>query len=196
MTYDAQRFCEEGFGLRAAGLDLANSEQWDGFGRRTDHLADPSWLAAFVERWGWSDFAAVEAPPFSQIAETRGLCRGLVEALATAGAPSAKDRSKLGGLLAAPGWRRLATGGGVELVPVTAGWSWILAEVAASMAGLLAEGARRRVKVCPNAGCRWAFYDETRGNTRRWCNDRACGNRDKVRRFRARRAAGEVTGDG
>ena len=44
-----------------------------------------------------------------------------------------------------------------------------------------------RLKICPNHGCRWVFYDETRGNTRRWCDDRSCGNRDKVRRLRERR---------
>jgi predicted RNA-binding Zn ribbon-like protein len=43
----------------------------------------------------------------------------------------------------------------------------------------------RRLKICPNRGCRWVFYDRTKGKTRVWCNDRTCGNRERVRRARA-----------
>jgi predicted RNA-binding Zn ribbon-like protein len=74
------------------------------------------------------------------------------------------------------------------LEPLRPGWRWALAEVAASAGAMLA-AAPGRIKVCANPGCRWAFHDRTRGNRRRWCNDLTCGNRDKVRRFRARARA-------
>src|SRR5439155_1687701 len=44
-------FYARGFGKAAPWVDLANSEEWDGFGKRTDHLSDPEWLAAFQKHW-------------------------------------------------------------------------------------------------------------------------------------------------
>jgi len=44
-------FYAHGFGKVAPWVDLANSEEWDGFGKRTDHLSDPEWLAAFLKHW-------------------------------------------------------------------------------------------------------------------------------------------------
>src|SRR2546430_10082688 len=44
-------FYAHGFGKAAPWVDLANSEEWDGFGKRTDHLSDPEWLAAFQKHW-------------------------------------------------------------------------------------------------------------------------------------------------
>jgi predicted RNA-binding Zn ribbon-like protein len=44
-----------------------------------------------------------------------------------------------------------------------------------------------RLKACADAGCRWAFYDASRNRGGAWCEMRICGNRNKDRRFRARR---------
>src|SRR6266581_1076713 len=44
-------FYAHGFGKAAPWVDLANSEEWDGFGKRTDQLNDPKWLAAFLKHW-------------------------------------------------------------------------------------------------------------------------------------------------
>jgi len=38
---------------------------------------------------------------------------------------------------------------------------------------------------CADASCGWLFLDTTRNRTRRWCVMKDCGNRAKVRRFRA-----------
>lgn len=35
-----------------------------------------------------------------------------------------------------------------------------------------------RLRACP--GCRWLFYDSSRGGRRKWCSMRNCGNRAKV----------------
>lgn len=37
---------------------------------------------------------------------------------------------------------------------------------------------------CADESCAWLFLDTTRSRTRRWCDMKACGNRNKVRRFR------------
>ncbi len=37
---------------------------------------------------------------------------------------------------------------------------------------------------CADETCGWVFLDTTRSHTRRWCDMKSCGNRNKVRRFR------------
>jgi predicted RNA-binding Zn ribbon-like protein len=55
----------------------------------------------------------------------------------------------------------------------------------------VADGTWPRLKACPD--CRWAFYDNTRNGSKRWClmaaagpGSRGCGNIAKVRRHRER----------
>ena len=190
MVYTEQAFLAAGFGLRFAFLDLVNSEQWDGFGHLADHLDDPDWVAAFLTRWGWRGDATT-ALPRSEFVYLRAVLRRVVEAIAGGREPAAADLAALNAGLAVPQRLRLRVEGGTyQLVcePLEPGWTWIGAQIALSAASFLAHDQWRRLKVCPNAGCRWAFYDETNGNRRRWCNDRTCGNREKVRRYRRRKA--------
>ena len=49
----------------------------------------------------------------------------------------------------------------------------------------LAEGEASRIRICDNPDCLWVYYDRTRNRSKRYCDDRACGNLMKVRRFRA-----------
>jgi predicted RNA-binding Zn ribbon-like protein len=48
-------------------------------------------------------------------------------------------------------------------------------------------GTWRRLKVCANPDCRWAFYDRSRNQQGNWCDMAVCGNRIKNRQLRARR---------
>lgn len=43
-----------------------------------------------------------------------------------------------------------------------------------------------RLKACQNAACHWAFYDQSRNRSHRWCSMTACGSREKARRYRER----------
>jgi predicted RNA-binding Zn ribbon-like protein len=52
---------------------------------------------------------------------------------------------------------------------------------------LVALGTERpRLRACGNRRCGWLFIDRSSNGRRRWCDPKACGNRMKVRRFRAR----------
>ena len=171
--------------MEFASLDLINSEQWDGFGQRTDHLEEPAWIEQFVAKWNLSSGLEM-----AQLVNLRTLLRHMLEDIAQRGKASAADMAALNAILKADTvYRELVRQNNnyqVNLVSLVSNKGSVVAEIAASFAQLLAEQNWRRVKVCHNDGCRWAFYDETRGNTRRWCSDLTCGNRDKVRRFRAR----------
>jgi predicted RNA-binding Zn ribbon-like protein len=80
------------------------------------------------------------------------------------------------------------------------GWAWDWGEndggapldgplwpVARSAAELLTSPKLGRVKVCAGEGCGWIFLDESRNGSRRWCDSRDCGNRERVRRHLARK---------
>jgi len=49
---------------------------------------------------------------------------------------------------------------------------------------LLTSDRLKHVGRCADEECAWLFLDTTRSRTRRWCDMRSCGNRNKVRRFR------------
>ncbi|GAA0950588.1 CGNR zinc finger domain-containing protein [Virgisporangium aurantiacum] len=88
---------------------------------------------------------------------------------------------------------RLSLAAGPRLVPGGT------RDVDRALAGLL-DAIRRcaeehtweRLKVCASDACRWAYYDTSRNQTRRWCSMAVCGNSVKMRRAyavrRARRA--------
>ncbi|MNI89783.1 CGNR zinc finger [compost metagenome] len=76
-------------------------------------------------------------------------------------------------------------------------WTQVMAEVAASLAKTLIDGEIGRIRVCDNPDCRWVFYDDTRNRTKKYCEDKTCGNLMKVRRFRARKKQEQdIVGDG
>jgi predicted RNA-binding Zn ribbon-like protein len=57
----------------------------------------------------------------------------------------------------------------------------------ARAAGRLVTSTRvGRVRTCAADDCGWLFLDDTRNHSRRWCDMKTCGNRAKLRRFRAR----------
>jgi predicted RNA-binding Zn ribbon-like protein len=62
--------------------------------------------------------------------------------------------------------------------------------VARAAAGLLTSAETARLHTCDGDGCGWLFLDRSRSGRRRWCSMEDCGNLDKVRRFRRRRARG------
>jgi predicted RNA-binding Zn ribbon-like protein len=63
--------------------------------------------------------------------------------------------------------------------------------VAQSAAQLLTSEKLGRVKICAGEGCGWVFLDESRNSSRRWCDSRDCGNRERVRRHLARKRASD-----
>src|SRR6266446_1899919 len=87
-------FQAQGFGTAAPWIDLANSEEWDGFGKRTEHLANPLWLAAFLKHWKLRPVPS-SAVPHGKLAELRGLLRRVAEKLAAGHSPGSAELSKL-----------------------------------------------------------------------------------------------------
>ena len=59
-------------------------------------------------------------------------------------------------------------------------------ELARAAANLVGSDSLARVRACAADDCRWWFIDDTRNHSRRWCEMKTCGNRAKLRRYRAR----------
>ena len=64
-----------------------------------------------------------------------------------------------------------------------------------SAGDLVTAGQPRRLKSCGAESCGWLFYDESRGERRRWCSMSDCGNRAKARRFYARVTSRRLSSD-
>jgi predicted RNA-binding Zn ribbon-like protein len=117
--------------------------------------------------------------------------RAITEALATGRAPTEPDIEALEAALAAPLGHLGLIGSDTPRPQLTFGTNASDAvlfpfRVALSLATFLESGDRRRLKLCANPGCGFAFVDTSTNATRRWCYMRYCGNRLKARAFRSR----------
>lgn len=88
------------------------------------------------------------------------------------------------------------TDGGYELVQhAMTDMQPALSALARDFALFAAQHEPERMRHCSNPSCTLVFYDRGKNNRRRWCSMNACGNRDKVANYRARRAAGAKGGN-
>src|SRR2546430_17110017 len=108
-----------GFGKAAPWVDLANSEEWDGFGKRTDHLSDPEWLAAFQKHWKLAPLSHGKSSRL-RLLKLRAVLRRAAQKLAAGHGLGAGEISKLNHVLNVPMRQRLSQppkGGGGERGP-------------------------------------------------------------------------------
>jgi predicted RNA-binding Zn ribbon-like protein len=76
-----------------------------------------------------------------------------------------------------------------ELRPRSDGVDGALGELLALVADARADGSWDRMKACAHDPCAWAFYDQSKNRSKRWCRMETCGNIEKARAHRARHAA-------
>ena len=184
-------FLAHGHGKTAAWMDLVNSQEWDSFARLTDHLNSPAWVPYFLRQWHFARPSREDAP-MAKLRALRAALRKSSEALSRGNSIPLAELRVLNEVLNLSGKRRLfqhQNGLQLQFVPATAGWKWILAEIARSFVETVAQGESARIKICRNEDCRWVFYDQTKAKTRLWCSSKSCGNRERVRRSRARAAS-------
>ena len=81
-------------------------------------------------------------------------------------------------------------------------WDWVgtgseldcmLWSVVQSAADFLTSDELDTVRVCASATCNWLFIDTSKNHSRRWCNMKSCGNREKARRFYSRKKSSVST---
>jgi predicted RNA-binding Zn ribbon-like protein len=64
----------------------------------------------------------------------------------------------------------------------------VTARLLVAAVGAASEGTWRRLKVCRNEGCLWAFYDSSKNRSGSWCTMDVCGSRAKMRAYRRRKS--------
>jgi hypothetical protein len=73
---------------------------------------------------------------------------------------------------------------GPRLVAEARGLDGALGAVVTTIYDAMRDGTWARLKACRNCG--WAYWDASRNRSAAWCSMQLCGNRAKVRRYRAR----------
>jgi predicted RNA-binding Zn ribbon-like protein len=182
-----QEYTKRGFGQPALWIDFLNSLEHNGLGHSEDHLRNPDWVKSFVHHWKLTP-RAHQPVPFASLAQLRRLLRdsaGKLNSSSPLGNAELRALNVAMSVLAHPQLIQRQNGFVLEESPRQKDWRWVQAKIAESFAQTLAERPADRVKICPDPLCRWVFYDRTKGKTRLWCNEKTCGNRNRVRRARA-----------
>jgi predicted RNA-binding Zn ribbon-like protein len=180
-----------------ASQDLINTLELSDDGA-TDALATPDDAIGFLADRGLAhraDLAAQAATEgdrwLPRVLAARAAMRDVWDAVVEHRPPAADALSTLNSLLdRGPRVELRATEDGVEVThrhPDDDPTGEALARTATPLVEAIAGDQTARFRVCANDDCRWVFEDESRAGRRRWCDMSSCGNRAKVRRYRARK---------
>jgi predicted RNA-binding Zn ribbon-like protein len=179
-------------------LDFANTVDKRAGGQPDDHLQSYGDLLSWGRQTGELDGAQAgrleRAARRSPGSAARVLRRAVVlrealyrifRAVAVGGPVAAPDLAILNAEASRAAARRVLVPKGKEYVWIwreDAGLERILWPVARSAAELLASPRLGSVRLCAADPCEWLFLDTSKNRSRRWCNMRVCGNREKARR--------------
>lgn len=172
-------------------LDFVNSERHDylGSGKVEDRLEQPTWRELFLAKWNLQVQPPLDSVQLTSLRALRTWLRGLIESHMHAHPPSPKDVEILNTYLSAVSFTRQVTSIDSSyqtiLVPHQKNWTWVQGEIVSSFLELITQADPARLKRCSNPPCRWLYYDESKNQSRSWC-DETCANLIRVRRARAR----------
>lgn len=157
-----------------------------------DRLEDQEWLEKWLEQQSLQVTSPPEPDELEQLKQLRGLLWGEVQKLVQGNSADPKLLEQLNMYMGkGPAIRQVVwkPDGRAELslLPQRNDWEQVMAEIAASFAAALLEKETSRFRICDNPDCLWVYYDDTRNRSKRYCDDKLCGNLMKVRRFRARK---------
>ncbi|UCG61611.1 MAG: CGNR zinc finger domain-containing protein [Candidatus Zixiibacteriota bacterium] len=81
-----------------------------------------------------------------------------------------------------------ARDGDLSLVPAAQGMAGALGQIVSRVVKAVNKGTWFRLKACDDPVCQWAFYDNSKNQSGRWCSMAVCGSRDKARAYRRRQS--------
>lgn len=118
----------------------------------------------------------------------RAAIYGLARAQADGAAMRGEDVDTLNLYAATPDIPPALSGGNRQAGRTHVRTGQALATIARDAVNLLGH-SEGRIRECGADNCALIFYDESRTNNRRWCSMQRCGNRAKVKAFRAKERA-------
>ena len=152
----------------------------------TDALATPAGLSAWVVEHGLTAESVIPTrADVRRAAELREALRSHLLANNGATLPASAVET-VARQAERSGVAVVFEGGAASVASTTSGVDGALGRILAAVATAMLEGTWRRLKACAADDCRWAFVDRSRNHSRHWCAMGVCGNRQKVRAFRAR----------
>jgi predicted RNA-binding Zn ribbon-like protein len=155
-----------------------------------DRLLEAEWRASFLNKWELESGLVLSEQDLQGLTQLRAFLSRVTESSISNGDVGEKDIALLNEyLLQSPVVRKLVKSkDGWRVVSTTTqkGWSRVIEAIVTSFIHSLIEGHLSRVKICDNKDCLWVFYDSTKNHSKRYCDDKTCGNLMKVRRFRER----------
>lgn len=168
---------------------------WKGKLGEKDRLDEPQWLKQWLAEHRFPDLPYPDARELAELKQFRSLLLRIVRTLINGEKIGSEDLIAFNAVLAeglitrqlgrdAEEWK-------LEYVPLQSNWKQVMADIAADFAAKMADGEPGRLRICDNPDCLWVYYDETRNRSKRYCDDKLCGNLMKVRRHRARKKAEE-----
>lgn len=155
----------------------------------TDEIGDPERLRDWVEEQTGEYLPAPDEEAHARVISVREALRALLRAN-NGGEAGERELAPLREAAERSRYRTtFDTDGALTLAPARADLSGFEARLLLAIERLQSQGAWPRLKACTDEGCQWAFYDTTRNRSRTWCSMEECGNKEKTRRYRARRGA-------
>jgi predicted RNA-binding Zn ribbon-like protein len=157
-------------------VDLEHGREW---------LDDPKALAAWAhERRLVPRGTRFTRAELGQALELREAFRSLL----AANRDRTRDEAALDVLTRSARSGQLTVGfeanGAPTLEPEAHGFDRLLGQLVGVAVTAMLDGSWERLKACRN--CRWAFFDESKNRSARWCSMQLCGNRLKTRAYRRR----------
>ena len=154
---------------------------------RVEQLREPADLARWFVAAGLSDVApTLTEPELGEAIELREALHRLVADLIDGRPPGDPDRELMNSWASRP--RPEVTLGEDARRRRVGSTEQCLAGVAASAVELWDRDDGAQIRWCADERCTHPFLDRSRNQQRRWCDMATCGDRAKVRTYRARRA--------
>lgn len=181
--------------MRHAALDLVNSFHIRGPDLATDRFEDTQWLAAFLRKWSLPALASESDR--NRLRELRDSLRALIDELSGTHDLRPESLKSFERFLPSRVTRvvlQRLEAGEFRVARMAEERESACERIATAFADLLATDGGRRIKACANEHCRWAFYDDSRNRSRRWCCSSECGNVMKARAFRQRQRSAKKRG--
>ncbi|HXQ88534.1 MAG TPA: CGNR zinc finger domain-containing protein [Solirubrobacterales bacterium] len=155
----------------------------------SDEIGDPERLREWIEEQTGEYLPAPDGEALARVLGLRESLRALLRAN-NGGETTDRQLAPLRDAAERSRYRTsLGADGELKLAPARADVGGFEARLLLAVERLQAQGAWPRLKACTDEGCQWAFLDATRNRSRTWCSMEECGNREKTRRYRARRGA-------
>jgi predicted RNA-binding Zn ribbon-like protein len=161
--------------------------------RRYEVLHERADLAAWAARSRLTPTPALDISEV-EVADIRGLRDALFRVIVahTRGEPHPpRDLEAINGAAARPAMAPAITPDGKRQWAGTPTGTHLGATVARDAVELLTGPFAHRIRTCAAEDCHLIYVDTSRPGRRRWCAMEHCGNREKARSHRARRAGGE-----